>query len=120
MLVFFYTEIRRERMNPYFEKMKASLANAEPYYGNQEIHSVAEFLYWHYTNCNPLDTKRIDEGFRAINETMAHMSLQQQDVVIDLVNQMCGEFEKYGFCQGFHLGALLVQELYQKEKTGES
>lgn len=101
-------------------QLKRYLNDQEPYYGNRDIHSVLEFLYWHYTNCNQLKSGTIDESFHEINETMAHMTLQQQDIIIDKVNELCGEFEKHGFCEGFHIGARLMAELEQRDAEGKN
>lgn len=107
-------------MNQYIHKIRQYLSEQEPNYGKAGIQSLAEFLYWYYTNCNPLDKEEIDRSFHEINETMGHMSLQQQDVVIDKVNELCGEFEKYGFCQGFHIGMRLMLEERDWGREGQS
>lgn len=105
-------------MERIIEYLKDSLAEHQPNYGSREVHSITEFLYWYYTAYNPVDTDTIRARFDEVNTIVRNLTLKEQDVIVDLVNSLCGEYEKQGFLEGLHIGARLTMELREMDREG--
>lgn len=67
-------------MNPYFEKLKAKLAENPPDLGDTD--SVLALLYEAYNEINSMDDDQIKTDFYALYEAMNWMPLQEMDKII--------------------------------------
>ncbi len=84
-------------------------------HGNAE--SVMEFLYWHYAENNPIDSKKIRDGFAKIRQQYPHLSMQKFDPIFTTVSDLCVEHEHLAFYEGLRLGVTLMTELAEDEKV---
>ena len=96
-------------MNPYFEKLKAQLAENPPDLGDSD--SVLALLYEVYNEINSMDDDRIKADFHALYEAMNGMPLQEMDKIIYPVCRLCRDHERSGFVEGTKIGVRLLQEL---------
>ena len=98
-------------MKTYFETLKAYVREHPPDYGDQDAHSLLEFLYHRYNDYNGMDTQEITSGFAALYQRLHGKSLQDLDKIIDTVCLLCLEHEKSGFVNGVKIGVRLQEEL---------
>ena len=76
-----------------------------------DAESVMEVLYWHYTECNPIDNQKIRVGFAKIRSQFPHLSLQDFDPIFLTVSNLCMEHERLAFYEGLRMGVMLTEEL---------
>ncbi len=81
-----------------------------------DAESVMEFLYWHYAEFNPIDNRKIRNGFAQIRQQYSHLSMQEFDPIFTTVSDLCVEHEHLAFLEGLRLGVTLMMELAE-EKT---
>lgn len=96
------------------EDMKSYLVSQKPDYGNGDVHSLIDFLYWQYAAYNSTETAQIRESLEQLYQQIQHLTFQQQNGITDLLTELCIQYEKSAFQEGFHLGVRLMMEL-----TGE-
>lgn len=98
----------------YAKLLREYLAENPSDYGSQNIHSLVEMLYRHYTEYNPIDTEEIRTGFRNLRNRLRHLPPQEFDQVLDLVCGICCEHERSAFQKGFQAGTQLSMELLEQ------
>lgn len=76
-----------------------------------DAESAMEVLYWHYTECNPIDNQKIRGGFAKLRRQFPNLSLQDFDPIFLTVSDLCMEHERLAFYEGLRLGMTLVMEL---------
>lgn len=79
-----------------------------PHFDNGE--SVLDFLYWHYSEYNPIDNDAIKgqlESMRSLLDLPSNL----YDQVFGLVCDICIEHGRLGFVEGLRFGMVLMQEL---------
>ena len=78
--------------------------------------SVMNLLYWIYTEYNPIDDKKLKDGFAKLRSQFPHLSLQEFDPVFTTVSDLCADHERLAFYEGLRLGVTLMQELKEVGK----
>ena len=96
-------------MNPYFEKLKAKLAENPPDLGDAD--SVLALLYEAYNETNSMDDDRIKADFDALYEAMNGIPLLEMDKIIYPVCRLCRDHQRSGFVAGIKMGVRLQEEL---------
>ncbi len=79
-------------MNPYLKSL-------QDYYkqnplNHRDSESVMEFLYWHYAENNPIDNRKIRDGFVQIRQQYSHLTMQEFDPIFTTVSDLCVEHER--------------------------
>ena len=98
-------------MNPYIEKLRQYLAENQPNYGDGDIHSLLEFLWWHYTECNPVTDQTIKNQFILMRPILDKLSQEDEDTMFHAVCVLCMEHERLAYLEGIRLGARLAGEM---------
>ena len=96
-------------MNPYFEKLKAKLAENPPDLGDAD--SILALLYEAYNEVNSMDDDRIKADFDALYEAMNGIPLLEMDKIIYPVCRLCRDHQRSGFVAGIKMGVRLQEEL---------
>lgn len=91
-----------ERLRQHFEKSPPNLGDAE---------SAIDLLYWHYTEYNPINSRKVKDQFAVMRSALGSLSSQDFDRVFGIVSDLCMECEKLAFVEGLQLGFVLMQEL---------
>lgn len=99
-------------MQRYIGALQDYCRSYPPSYGGAE--SLLEFLYWHYSEDNPIDSQKIRDGFAKLRSQFPHLSLQEFDPIFIMVSDLCVECGRLAFYEGLHLGAALMTELTEK------
>lgn len=101
-------------MNHYLKALQDYCKRNSLNHGDAE--SGIEFLYWHYAENNPIDSRKIRDGFASIRQQYPHLSMQEFDPIFTTVSDLCVEHERLAFLKGLRLGMTLMTELVE-EKT---
>lgn len=78
-----------------------------------DAEDVLDFLYWHYSECNPIDNKKVKRQLATIR-TLLNLPSDLYDQVFDIVCDICLEHGRLGFIEGIRFGMVLTQELINK------
>ena len=87
------------------------LSANQPNYGMVGIDSILEFLFWNYTEYNPIYNETIRGEFRALDDLFSYLKPQQEDKVFDVINDLCLEHQQLAFREGFRVGLRMAEEL---------
>ena len=98
-------------MNPYVEKLKHYLAENSPNYCDTDIHTLLEFLWSNYTECNPIQSDAIEADFLKIDHIFESLPWDENNLLFGTVCDLCQRYEKTAFLEGIHVGVRLVAEL---------
>lgn len=96
-------------MNLYIEKLKQSLAEHPPDFGDGD--SILTLLYEAYNEANRMDDDQIKADFNTLYQAMNGMSLKEMDRIVYPLCMLCRDHEKSGFVEGVKVGIRLEQEL---------
>lgn len=92
-------------------QLKSFLEEHTPDYGLDSIDSLLDLLREVYTKYNPIDTDIIRKRIAELRPVMEALSLEQSDLLFDLIAQLCYETERTAFREGIHVGMRLAAEL---------
>ena len=99
-------------MQNYMELLRLHLKNKQINYGDTDIQSILEFLWFWYTEFNPIHTQTIQKHFEDLEPIMDRLSFDESTLLFTTVCSLCTEYEKQAFLEGLHIGAHLHQEVY--------
>lgn len=106
-------------MNVYIDQMKTYLDEYPPEYGQGNIQSLVDLLYWSYTQTNPVDSEKIRQTICAICDRLQSLPFSEMDFLTSQVNCLCAQTEEAAFQEGVRVGARLMLELREWEKEPE-
>lgn len=72
--------------------------------------SVIDFLYVVYMEAKDKDPVEISNGFKALDDYMEGISLDDNNAIFCLVCNLCDLYEERAFKDGLQLGAYLIME----------
>ena len=75
--------------------------------------SVLDLLYNAYVNAQGADPDEIKAKFATIEDCLAGISLEMNNLIFATVCDLCLAFEKKGFMDGIRLGSHLMLELQE-------
>lgn len=95
------------------ESLKKYLDEHIPNYGDDDIHSIVECIYWHYAENNPIHYSTIKECFAQMKDILTKLTFCEYDGIISTVCKLCAEHEKEAFVAGLQTGIRLITELLE-------
>lgn len=78
---------------------------------NDECETVLDQLYQAYAESHETDPVEIGEGFRALEDYLSGVPLEDNNAVFKLCCRLCTAYERKGFLNGLQYGAHLMCEL---------
>ena len=79
--------------------------------GDSNCETVLDQLYQAYAESHENDPSEIRDGFKALDEFLEGVSLDDSNAVWNLCCQLCTAYEHKAFLDGLRYGAYLMQEL---------
>ena len=101
-------------MDSYTAYIKAYLAENQPNYGCGDFKTLLGFLYWHYTEMNPIENEEIRRKFLEMERYFRHLSADEEDEAFDKMCELYLENEQLAFSAGLGVGMRLAMELTEK------
>ncbi|MBP3305123.1 MAG: hypothetical protein J6J12_08930 [Oscillospiraceae bacterium] len=95
----------------YQAQIEAYLSANQPNYGVDSIGSILEFLFWNYTEYNPIYDETIRGEFRELHELFSYLTPQQEDRVFNVITDLCLKHQQLAFREGFRVGLRMAEEL---------
>ena len=97
-------------MNTYMEKLEHYLEeNKSDFLG--DMGAVWERLYWVYIEARPTDSTLIRQKYGELDACMEKLTIRENDQVMDLLCDLCTEYEKAAFFAGMQTGIRLLREV---------
>ena len=79
--------------------------------GDSDCKTVLDQLYQAYSESHKADPSEISEGFKALEEFLCNIPLEDHNAVFNLCCRLCSVYEHKAFRDGLIYGANLVLEL---------
>ena len=98
-------------MNRYIENLRSFLLEQAPSFQYKDADSLLEMLCYYYCSANPVDNAVIRCQFKALNDTVRQMSVEESDAVFSAACDLCISYERQAFLDGLRTGMQLLTEL---------
>ena len=98
-------------MNEIVKRLNAYIT-AHPFdSGDSDCETVLDQLYQAYAESHESDPPEIGEGFKALEEFLCTVPLEDNNAVWNLCCQLCTAYERKAFIDGLQYGAHLITTL---------
>jgi hypothetical protein len=95
-----------KRLKAYMDKHPIDL-------GDTDCETVLDQLYQAYAESHESDPPEIGEGFKALEEYLCFLPLEDNNTVFNLCCQLCTAYEHKAFINGLRYGVQLMKELHE-------
>ena len=79
--------------------------------GDTDCETVLDQLYQAYAESHESDPPEIGEGFKALEEFLCTLPLEDNNAVFNLCCRLCSAYERKAFIDGLQYGAHLITTL---------
>ena len=98
-------------MDKIANRLKAYI-DAHPFdLGDSDCETVLDQLYQAYAESHESDPTEISDGFKALEEFLCNLPLDDNNAVFNLCCRLCSAYERKAFIDGLQYGAHLMKEL---------
>ena len=95
--------------------MDESYIDAHPFDpGDSDCETILDQLYQAYAESHESDPLEIGEGFKALEEFLYVLPLDDNNAVFNLCCWLCCAYERKAFLDGIQYGAHLIREITDK------
>lgn len=78
-----------------------------------DAESILEVLCDHYAENQGFDNVEIKGGFERLYEALSAMELQETDMIVDIVSNLCQAHQSRAFVAGVKTGVKLAEIFYE-------
>lgn len=100
-------------MKRYIKLLDTYLMENSPKTKCPDVESVLDMLYCCYNQQKGVDTAAVNHCFLVLDTIMKELSVVKASRVIELVCQLCGEYQKDAFKEGMLVGFYIYNELHK-------
>ena len=79
--------------------------------GDSDCKTVLDQLYQAYAESHESDPTEISDGFKALEEFLCNLPLDDNNTVFNLCCRLCSAYESKAFIDGWQYGARLMKDL---------
>ena len=79
--------------------------------GDSDWETVLDQLYQAYAESHESDSAEISDGFKALEEFLCNLPLDDNNAVFNLCCRLCSDYEQKAFVDGIKYGMYLMVEL---------
>ena len=98
-------------MDKIANRLKAYI-DAHPFdLGDSDCETVLDQLYQAYAESHESDPTEISDGFKALEEFLCNIPLDDNNAVFNLCCRLCSAYERKAFIDGLQYGAHLMKDL---------
>ena len=98
-------------MDKIAERLKAYIATHSFDPGDSDCETVLDQLYQAYAESHESDPPEIGEGFKALEDFLCKLPLDDNNAVFNLCCRLCVAYEHKAFIDGVQYGAHLINEM---------
>ena len=98
-------------MDKIAKRMKAYIDTHPFDLGDSDCKTVLDQLYQAYAESHESDPTEISDGFKALEEFLCNLPLDDNNTVFNLCCRLCSAYERKAFIDGLQYGARLMKDL---------
>lgn len=98
-------------MDKIAKRLKAYIDTHPVDLGDSDCETVLEQLYQAYAESHESDPTEISDGFKALEEFLYNIPLDDNNAVFNLCCRLCSAYERKAFIDGLQYGAHLMKDL---------
>ena len=98
-------------MDKIANRLKAYIDTHPVDLGDSDCETVLEQLYQAYAESHESDPTEISDGFKALEEFLCNLPLDDNNAVFNLCCRLCSAYERKAFIDGLQYGAHLMKDL---------
>ena len=103
-------------MDKIAQRLKAYIDTHSLDLGEGDCETVLDQLYQAYAESHESDPSEISDGFKALEEFLCNLPLDDNNAVFNLCCRLCSAYEHKAFVDGLQYGAHLILDLYCSDK----
>ena len=105
--------LKKPEILPFIDVLKTHIATAPPSSGAWNVQSVLDMLYIAFSDYNKVGSEEARYHFQELRLSLEQVPNMDLDNVINIVSDLCNNYERSGFTEGLKLGVHLANELTQ-------
>ena len=98
-------------MDKIAQRLKAYIDTHPFDLGDSDCKTVLDQLYQAYAESHESDPTEISDGFKALEEFLCNLPLDDNNTVFNLCCHLCSAYERKVFIDGLQYGARLMKDL---------
>ncbi|MBR5570426.1 MAG: hypothetical protein IKW10_05985 [Oscillospiraceae bacterium] len=98
-------------MDKIAQRLKAYIDTHPFDLGDSDCKTVLDQLYQAYAESHESDPTEISDGFKALEEFLCNLPLDDNNTVFNLCCRLCSAYERKAFIDGLQYGARLMKDL---------
>ena len=98
-------------MDKIAQRLKAYIDTHPFDLGDSDCKTVLDQLYQAYAESHESDPTEISDGFKALEEFLCNLPLDDNNAVFNLCCRLCSAYERKAFIDGLQYGAHLMKDL---------
>ena len=98
-------------MDKIAQRLKAYIDTHPFDLGDSDCKTVLDQLYQAYAESHESDPTEISDGFKALEEFLCNIPLDDNNAVFNLCCRLCSAYERKAFIDGLQYGAHLMKDL---------
>ena len=98
-------------MDKIAQRLKAYIDTHPFDLGDSDCKTVLDQLYQAYAESHESDPTEISDGFKALEEFLCNLPLDDNNAVFNLCCRLCSAYEHKAFMDGLQYGAHLMKDL---------
>ena len=98
-------------MDKIANRLKAYIDTHPVDLGDSDCETVLDQLYQAYAESHESDPTEISDGFKALEEFLCNLPLDDNNAVFNLCCRLCSAYERKAFIDGLQYGARLMKDL---------
>ena len=98
-------------MDKIAKRLKAYIDTHPFYPDDSDCETVLDQLYQAYAESHESDPTEISDGFKALEEFLCNLPLDDNNAVFNLCCRLCSAYERKAFIDGLQYGARLMKDL---------
>ena len=98
-------------MDKIAQRLKAYIDTHPFDLGDSDCKTVLDQLYQAYAESHESDPTEISDGFKALEEFLCNLPLDDNNAVFNLCCRLCSAYERKAFIDGLQYGARLMKDL---------
>ena len=98
-------------MDKIAQRLKAYIDTHPFDLGDSDCKTVLDQLYQAYAESHESDPTEISDGFKALEEFLCNLPLNDNNTVFNLCCRLCSAYERKAFIDGLQYGARLMKDL---------
>lgn len=98
-------------MNIYIKQVNKWIAEQKPNFGDNSLQTLLDFLWYNYTELNPIRSDEIKKNDEALGEILESLPVEQSDKLFSALCELCTLHERQAFLDGICVGARLMNEM---------